>query len=117
MEPSLLTSGALWGVDLQFRRIPGATKVAAVIIHVDGNPLEVDRDLTLAVAIMGAEQCAPFRSTAVSGAPRAPYCMMGACFECVVNIDGQQVQACMVPVRDGMRVNLVHGARRSREIA
>ena len=37
---------------------------------------------------------------------------MGSCFECLVQIDGQpNQQACMVPVRDGMQVQLQHGAR------
>jgi len=38
--------------------------------------------------------------------------MMGACFECLVEINGQpNVQACMVPVRDGMRIRTQHAAR------
>ena len=41
----------------------------------------------------------------VSGAPRGPYCMMGVCFECLMEIDGRaNRQACMVPVAPGMRV-------------
>ena len=53
------------------------------------------------------------RTTPVSGAPRGPYCMMGACFECLVSVDGEpNQQACMVPARDGMRVERMQGARR-----
>jgi NADH dehydrogenase/NADH:ubiquinone oxidoreductase subunit G len=38
---------------------------------------------------------------------------MGVCFDCLVEVDGTpNVQACMVAVRDGMRVRLQHGARR-----
>lgn len=52
------------------------------------------------------------RTTAVSGAPRGPYCMMGACFDCVAEVDGRgNVQTCMTPVRDGMRVRMQDGAR------
>ena len=40
-----------------------------------------------------------------SGVPRAPWCMMGVCFECLVEIDGAAGrQACMIEVRDGMRI-------------
>ena len=47
------------------------------------------------------------RTTAVSGAHRAPYCMMGACFDCLVEIDGiPNQQACQTQVREGMVVNL-----------
>ena len=49
------------------------------------------------------------RTTAVSGDHRGPYCMMGACFECLVEIDGiPNQQACQTQVREGMVVNLQH---------
>jgi D-hydroxyproline dehydrogenase subunit gamma len=52
------------------------------------------------------------RTTAMSGAPRGPYCMMGACFECLAEIDGvANVQTCMTEVRDGMRIRRQDGAR------
>ena len=51
------------------------------------------------------------RTTPVSGAPRAPYCMTGACFECLMEIDGEaNRQACLVTVEDGMRVRRQEGA-------
>jgi predicted molibdopterin-dependent oxidoreductase YjgC len=38
--------------------------------------------------------------------------MMGACFECLVEIDGvPSRQSCMVTVRDGMRIRSQEGAR------
>jgi D-hydroxyproline dehydrogenase subunit gamma len=52
------------------------------------------------------------RTTPVSGAPRAPYCMMGVCFDCLVVIDGEaDRQACMIQVRDGMVVECQRGRR------
>ena len=54
------------------------------------------------------------RQTAVKGAPRLPYCMMGVCFDCLAKIDGvANRQACMVPVTPGMRIEPQHGARRA----
>ncbi|MBL4719675.1 MAG: (2Fe-2S)-binding protein [Alphaproteobacteria bacterium] len=45
------------------------------------------------------------RRTPVNNAPRAPYCMMGVCFECLMEIDGvENQQACMILVRDGMQI-------------
>ena len=36
------------------------------------------------------------RAHPVSGEPRAPFCHMGVCFECLVSIDGQHKQrACL----------------------
>ena len=49
---------------------------------------------------------------AVSGSPRAPYCMMGVCFDCLMEIDGVgNRQACLTPVADGMQVRRQRGAR------
>ena len=48
----------------------------------------------------------PTRNNPVSGAPRAPYCLMGICFECLMTIDGvDNRQSCMVPVVQGMVVH------------
>lgn len=44
------------------------------------------------------------RNTYVTGAPRGPFCLMGTCFDCLVMIDGETVQACMVPVTQGLVV-------------
>jgi D-hydroxyproline dehydrogenase subunit gamma len=52
------------------------------------------------------------RTTPVSGAPRAPYCMMGVCFDCLMVIDGDaDRQACMIEVRPGMTVERQLGRR------
>ncbi len=51
-----------------------------------------------------------FRDSAVAGAPRGPFCLMGVCFECLVEIDGQgNCQACMVPLAEGMTVRSQSG--------
>ena len=36
---------------------------------------------------------------------RGPYCMMGVCFECLVEIDGRpNQQACQAMIHDGMQI-------------
>ena len=41
--------------------------------------------------------------------------MMGVCFDCLVTIDGVgNRQGCLVPVREGMRVETQRGKRRGR---
>ncbi|RPJ73629.1 MAG: (2Fe-2S)-binding protein, partial [Desulfobacteraceae bacterium] len=37
--------------------------------------------------------------------PCSPHCLMGVCFECMLEIDGVQRQACLTPVREGMIVD------------
>jgi predicted molibdopterin-dependent oxidoreductase YjgC len=66
---------------------------------------------SIAVALLAAG-ITTTRTTPASGAPRGPYCMMGACFECLAVVDGRtNVQTCMTPVREGMRVDRQNGAR------
>ena len=92
-----------------FRRL--AETGAPVAITVDGRPLGARTGDTVAAALLanGIDRC---RTTPVSGAPRAPYCMMGVCFDCLVAIDGVgNRQACLVPVREGMAVESQRGKR------
>ena len=52
------------------------------------------------------------RATPVDGSERAPYCMMGVCFDCLAEIDGvANRQSCMIVVRPGMRINRQTRAR------
>jgi|SRR5690349_17272302 predicted molibdopterin-dependent oxidoreductase YjgC len=93
-----------------FRRLPDAA-IAAVAITVDGLSLSARAGETVAAALLAAGFGA-FRTTGVSGASRGPYCLMGACFDCLVVIDGvASRQACLVQVRDGMRIETQRGRR------
>ncbi|MBO1076335.1 (2Fe-2S)-binding protein [Roseomonas marmotae] len=84
---------------------------ATVQVFVDGHPLLVPEGSSAAAAVLLAGLPA-IRHTPVTGAPRLPYCMMGICFDCLAEIDGQpNRQACMVPVRPGMRIAPQQGAR------
>lgn len=92
-----------------FRKLPddGAATVTVVI---DGRPQRVPATLSAAAAVLLHGGIA--RTTPVSGAPRAPYCMMGVCFDCLMEIDGvPNRQGCLVPVADGMSINRQRGAR------
>jgi len=53
------------------------------------------------------------RETPVGGSERAPYCMMGICFDCLAEIDGvPNRQSCMVEARPGMQIRRQIRARR-----
>ena len=93
-----------------FQRLPDASG-ERVSFTIDGRPAEALSGDSVAAALFanGVETC---RKTPVSGAPRAPYCMMGVCFECLVTIDGVgNQQGCQVHVRPGMRVETQNGKR------
>ncbi|MDR6858251.1 (2Fe-2S)-binding protein [Variovorax guangxiensis] len=93
-----------------FRPISGATE-SFIDVEFDGRRLAVLGQRSVAAALLAAG-VSRFRSTPVSGAPRAPYCMMGVCFECLLEIDGvANRQACLVPVQPGMKIRSQEGAR------
>lgn len=74
-----------------------------VRVSFEGAALDLPEGANLAAALLAAGVTA-FRHTPVSGAPRGPFCMMGACFDCLVEIDGVERQACMVEVAAGLEV-------------
>ena len=92
-----------------FRAI--AATNALVEVEFNGRPLSVPAQCSVAAALLAAG-VSRFRSTPVSAAPRAPYCMMGVCFECLLEIDGvANRQACLVTVQPGMKIRSQEGAR------
>ena len=64
-----------------------------VLVEFEGEPVRVPAGLTVAA----------FCSNRADGSERAPHCLMGVCFECLVEIDGiPNRQACLTPVAEGM---------------
>ena len=92
-----------------FQRLPEARRPALALL-LDGAPAEGREGDSVAAALLalGQDAC---RESAVSGQPRGGYCMMGVCFECLVEIDGVPArQSCLIPVREGMVVARQRGA-------
>jgi predicted molibdopterin-dependent oxidoreductase YjgC len=82
-----------------------------VQIFVDGVAFSAREGDTVSAALFASGRDMR-RATAVSGAARLPYCMMGACFDCLVTIDGVgNRQGCLVPVAEGMQVEVQKGKR------
>jgi predicted molibdopterin-dependent oxidoreductase YjgC len=93
-----------------FRKLhdPGAS---AITVYIDGRPVAAEVGESIA-AVMLRQSEGWSRTTPVSRERRAPYCMMGVCFECLVEVDGQgSVQVCLTLVEDGMRVTRQQGPR------
>ena len=92
-----------------FRRLDD--KGATLLLKVDGREIRARDGDTMAAALLAAG-IKHIRTTPVSGKPRAPYCLMGVCFDCLVTIDGVgSRQACLVPVHEGMAVETQQGKR------
>jgi predicted molibdopterin-dependent oxidoreductase YjgC len=80
-------------------------------LEFEGRRVLAGPGVSVAAALLAAG-VTTFRDTPASGSPRGPYCMMGVCFDCLVEIDGAgNRQACMTPARDGMVIRRQHGAR------
>ncbi|MGA0912957.1 MAG: (2Fe-2S)-binding protein [Candidatus Puniceispirillaceae bacterium] len=74
-----------------------------VHLHFDGEAITAFDGDNLAAALLRAGKV-QFR-TAENNDLRGPYCMMGVCFECLVEINGRpNQQACQITVRDGMMI-------------
>lgn len=92
-----------------FRRLE--TPAGEIRFNYEGRDIIARPGDTVAAALLAAGETS-LRATPVSGAPRAPYCMMGVCFDCLMEIDGVgNRQACLTPVAAGIRVRRQRGAR------
>ncbi len=88
-----------------------------VTIYFNGEAVGASEGDAVAAALLAAGHTST-RATPVSGAGRGPFCMMGVCFECLVEIDGEaNRQGCMVKVREGMQVRPMSGARQVSGVA
>jgi D-hydroxyproline dehydrogenase subunit gamma len=72
-------------------------------------PARVGESLAAALLAAGVTH---FRDTAVTGSARGPLCLMGACFDCLVEVEGEaNRQACLVMVTPGLSARVQLGAR------
>jgi D-hydroxyproline dehydrogenase subunit gamma len=92
-----------------FRPRPDAP-AATIAVEVEGRTVTVAQGASAAAAMLLAGLAT--RETAISSSGRAPYCMMGVCFDCLAEIDGvPNRQSCMVTALPGMRIRRQRGAR------
>ncbi|RZT98276.1 2Fe-2S iron-sulfur cluster protein [Advenella incenata] len=87
----------------RFKDVQNASKINQVTIYVDGAPREVASGISLAAALL-RDGLLTLRTHPVTQMRRAPYCLMGVCFECLLKVDGLQQRACMVMVKSDMEV-------------
>jgi hypothetical protein len=92
-------------------RLRPDTVLPTVAVEVEGRTIRMPLGASAAAAVLVAG-LPSIRDTGVGGTERAPYCMMGACFDCLAEIDGMpNRQSCMVAVRPGMRIRRQRGRR------
>ncbi len=87
--------------------------IKTVQIFVEGEAMTVPAGISVAAAVLGhthkyahkREGTKAFHHNSMDASPRAPYCLMGVCFECMMEINGQEnIQSCLVAVEEGMQV-------------
>jgi predicted molibdopterin-dependent oxidoreductase YjgC len=90
-----------------FKRINNAIpRSKTVTLTIDEKEIAAFQGDTVAAAMLAAGFTFT-RITPVKEERRAPYCMMGICFDCLVEINGIPNQrACQILVQEGMRVNI-----------
>jgi len=94
-----------------FRRRPDGQR-SEISVVVDGRAVRVPAGASAAAAVLAAGFVS-IRRTPADGRERGPYCMAGACFECLAEIDGvPNRQSCMLEVRPGMEIRRQAGAHR-----
>lgn len=85
-------------------RTPDIGRGDAVTIRVDGREVAAHAGETV-LGAMWAAGLHTLHTTARANEPRGFFCGMGACFDCLVTVDGRySVRACLEPVRPGMSV-------------
>ncbi|WP_245296656.1 (2Fe-2S)-binding protein [Rhizobium bangladeshense] len=81
-----------------------------MIVYFDGKPIRASAGETIASCLL-RNGVTRFRTTPVSGAARMPFCMIGHCFECLVEIEGLgSRQSCLTAVVEGMHIVTLAGA-------
>ena len=75
-----------------------------VQVMLDGKPVSLPTGINIAAALLGIGEIIS-RISPSSHKPCSPHCLMGVCFECMMEIDGVQRQACMTEAQEGMIIN------------
>jgi predicted molibdopterin-dependent oxidoreductase YjgC len=88
-----------------FKQLPN-NNVKNVTVILNGQKILVPLGTT--VAAMALTQGLRYtRTTPVSSSKRAPFCMMGVCYDCLMVIDGKANQrACTTYVENGMQIEI-----------
>ena len=87
-----------------FSRANIADSRKSISVDIDGHPVRCfEGDTVAAVVLLDAQQ--PYRRSILSQSAREPLCMMGVCYECLIEIDGvPNQQGCLINVEPGMQI-------------
>lgn len=93
-------------IDSRFQARPKGN----ISLSIDGEIVFAHKGDTVAAALLADSGNASRETNKDS--PRTPFCMMGVCFDCLVEINGSpNEQSCMIQVEEGMVVKRPKGLR------
>ena len=87
-----------------FKQQEGQNSSELVTVTLDGEKREIPAGLSVAAALFSVGEIIS-RISPSSQKPCSPHCLMGVCYECLMEIDGVQRQACVVEVKEGLVIN------------
>jgi sarcosine oxidase subunit alpha len=101
---------------MSLRVTTNVARPPAVTIHVNGKEVSAYEGETVATALIAAGVLTMSRDDSehtAEGRARSPFCNMGVCFDCLVEIaDGAsgnatlRLRACLTPVRAGLSITV-----------
>lgn len=81
-----------------FEQIHDEEAKARISFRFEGQIINATPGMSVAAALL-VNDVSTFRHSCSENEPRGPFCLMGACYECVVLINGESTQACMTPAK------------------
>lgn len=94
----------------RFQTPPEDGPAPVIVFHLDGEKITARSGISLAAALL-AHSGGPTRRTQRENW-RTAFCMMGVCFDCLVEVNGEpNIQACMTTIQSGMVVKRQIGRR------
>ncbi|MDK9496447.1 (2Fe-2S)-binding protein [Streptomyces katrae] len=91
------------------RELVGGSPAATFPLSFDGRELPAEEGQSVA-AVLWAAGILAWRTTREGGTPRGAFCGIGACYDCLVTVNGRPNQrACLVPARPGDSVTTQEG--------
>jgi len=81
-----------------------------ITIHFEGTRFTVPAGITVAAAVMAYGRQDSIRISPADGEKRAPFCFIGVCHECLMEINSvPNQQACITEVQADMKIRRQNG--------
>ena len=87
-----------------FKQQDYMSKGKSVTVLLDGEKRSLPSGVSVAAALLAIGEIIS-RISPSSHSPCSPHCLMGVCYECSMDINGIQRQACLVEVEEGLVIN------------